>query len=56
MRLTVSDDGGGFDPETARPGHYGLVGMRERAEHLRGHLAIQSAPGHGTRVEASVPV
>jgi signal transduction histidine kinase len=56
MRLTVSDDGGGFDPETARPGHYGLVGMRERAEHLRGHLAIQSAPGRGTRVEASVPV
>src|SRR5690606_26625647 len=56
MRLTVSDDGNGFDPEATRPGHYGLVGMRERAAHVRGRLTIDSAPGRGTTVEASVPV
>jgi signal transduction histidine kinase/ligand-binding sensor domain-containing protein len=57
MQLRISDDGRGFDPagvaETA--GHYGLRGMRERAEQVRGTVVIHSSPGAGTRVEAVVP-
>lgn len=50
MRLRVVDDGRGFDP--AEVDGYGLVGMRERAEAIGGKLRIDSAPGHGTTVEA----
>ena len=54
--LEVTDDGGGFDA-SARGGckSLGLVGMRERAASAGGSLAIESAPGRGTRVSASVP-
>ena len=57
-RLRVSDDGRGFDPDDAwhANGHYGLRGMRERAEQVRGTILIDSAPGRGTRVEATVPI
>lgn len=57
-RLRVSDDGRGFDPVDASraAGHYGLRGMRERAEQVRGTIFIDSAPGRGTRVEATVPM
>jgi signal transduction histidine kinase/ligand-binding sensor domain-containing protein len=56
-RLSVRDDGCGFDPgEACRlQGHYGLVSMRERAEQLRGRIVISSVPGEGTAVEAVVP-
>jgi signal transduction histidine kinase len=56
-RLSVSDDGCGFDPLAAPPadGHCGLSSMRERAEFARGHVRIESAPGRGTYVEAVVP-
>jgi signal transduction histidine kinase len=55
--LRVRDDGCGFDPDEAcrLQGHYGLVSMRERAEQVRGHIVISSAPGKGTAVEAVVP-
>jgi signal transduction histidine kinase len=55
--LRVSDDGRGFDPDDAghADGHYGLRGMRERAEQVRGTIVIESAPGRGTRIEATVP-
>jgi signal transduction histidine kinase len=55
VRLAIEDDGCGFEPHDV-PGHYGLTGMRERAEHLRGRLTIDSAPGRGTRVETVVPI
>jgi len=50
--LIVSDDGRGFDPASVRgrDGRFGLLGMAERAEALGGHLAVESAPGRGTRV------
>ncbi len=48
-------DGVGFDPERPAAG-FGLVGMRERAELLHGTLEIDSAPGHGTTIRASIPV
>jgi len=57
ITLVVSDDGVGFDPEGPSPanrGHFGLGGMRERAERLGGKLRIESRPGHGTRVVAEV--
>ena len=57
LQLRVSDDGTGFDPDemTDRDGHYGLRGMRERAQQVRGSVVIHSRPGHGTLVEAVVP-
>ena len=52
--LTVADDGTGFDPDNVRGG-YGLRGMRERVEGLRGQLRVRSAPGEGTVIEVEVP-
>ncbi|MGA2739080.1 MAG: two-component regulator propeller domain-containing protein [Bryobacteraceae bacterium] len=59
LRTVIADDGCGFTPPTADrlpDGHYGLVGMRERIEYLDGTFSIESSPGHGTRVEITVPV
>ena len=53
VRLTVADDGNGFDPGTARG--YGLRGMRERVRQVGGTVEITSAPGVGTEVSAEVP-
>ena len=52
VTLTVADDGRGFDLAATRgqAGRFGLLGMAERAEALGGRLAIESAPGEGTRV------
>jgi NarL family two-component system sensor histidine kinase YdfH len=49
----VGDDGVGFDPDAAfdQPGHYGLLGMRERARLAGGALTVESVPGAGTRVK-----
>jgi signal transduction histidine kinase len=58
VRLTVSDDGPGFDSEralAAPEGRLGLVGMRERASRIGASLEIASAPGAGTTVLVSVP-
>jgi signal transduction histidine kinase len=53
--LTVEDDGRGLPPDAeARPGHYGLRGMRERVEGLGGTLAVTNT-GAGTRVSAEIP-
>ena len=54
VRLEVRDDGGGFDPSAATTG-FGLVGMRERAELVRGTISVESAPGEGTTVTATLP-
>jgi signal transduction histidine kinase len=57
LRLEVEDDGGGFDPDGARPVKQGvgLIGMRERAALLGGSLRILSAPGAGTRLFVELP-
>ena len=58
LMLTVSDDGKGFqvDPAfRAYGGHWGLLGMRERAAELRGAIRVRSAPGQGTTVAFRVP-
>ena len=55
-RLSVTDDGRGFDPSgTFRPDSLGLASMRERAEGLGGEFALRSRPDTGTRVEVALP-
>src|SRR5215831_10297580 len=57
--LRITDDGRGFDQAnafTSRGGHFGLLGMRERAERLGGQLKLESHPGEGTEVEITVPL
>jgi signal transduction histidine kinase len=54
--LTVSDDGVGFDVDAAWGKGLGLISMVERLEAIGGRLEIRSAPGAGTRLEASVPL
>ncbi len=59
MRMQVVDNGRGFNLEEAlasQSSHFGLVGMRERIEHLGGRFEIESAPGSGTRLCVDVPV
>ncbi len=56
VRLEVEDDGRGFEPEQVRGNRYGLVGMNERANLLNGRLHLESSPGAGTYLEATVPV
>jgi PAS domain S-box-containing protein len=55
ITMEVSDDGAGFDPEVAFPGHLGLKAMRERAASLGGTLRVESAPGEGTRIRVRIP-
>ncbi len=56
-RLTVKDDGGGFDPHEAhQAGGLGLASIEERAALLGGKLRIASVPGSGTEIEAAVPL
>ncbi|MGH3256795.1 MAG: sensor histidine kinase [Streptosporangiaceae bacterium] len=54
VRLTISDDGAGFDPELITGG-YGLRGMRDRVAQVGGTIQVTSAPGSGTQVCAEVP-
>jgi signal transduction histidine kinase len=58
LRLKVSDDGQGFDPAkpVSKEGGFGLVGMRERASHLKGELEVRSTPGQGTRLTLTMPL
>jgi signal transduction histidine kinase/sugar lactone lactonase YvrE len=56
LRVRVRDDGRGFDPSGPAPaGHWGLVGMRERAASVGATLAVTSAPGAGTEVALVLP-
>ena len=58
LRLLVSDDGDGIDPQvlgSGRDGHWGLSGMRERAERIGAHLKVRSRVTAGTEVELFVP-
>jgi signal transduction histidine kinase len=55
--ITVEDDGSGFtvgDEAGPAQGHFGLQGMRERISSLGGAVTIDSRPGKGTRVTATV--
>jgi signal transduction histidine kinase len=56
VSVEIHDDGCGFDPAAAPPGHYGLESMRSRAAEIGGLLTITSAYGMGTVVRVEVPV
>ncbi|MFI1166920.1 histidine kinase [Streptomyces sp. NPDC020801] len=55
LLIEVRDDGKGFNPDTPRPGHLGLVSMSERITQLGGTFSVVSAPGRPTTVRAEVP-
>jgi signal transduction histidine kinase len=58
LRVTIDDDGKGFtvDPDfRAYGGHWGLLGMRERAGQIGAKVAVRSSPGQGARVTLLVP-
>ena len=55
--LSVRDDGQGIGrARNGKAGHYGIIGMKERAREIGGELDLESAPGHGTKVSVHVPV
>lgn len=59
LRMRIHDDGRGIDPQVLASGgkssHWGLRGMRERADRIRGRLDIRSRAGGGTEIELIVP-
>jgi signal transduction histidine kinase/ligand-binding sensor domain-containing protein len=58
LRMLVRDDGCGIEPHvmrSGRDGHWGLPGMRERAERIGARLQVFSRPAAGTEIELSVP-
>ena len=55
VRVRIDDNGIGFDPTALKSSTHGIAGMRFRFEKLQGSLNIDSRPGAGTRLEATVP-
>ncbi|MCA9170583.1 MAG: sensor histidine kinase [Planctomycetales bacterium] len=55
VRLRVSDDGCGFDPEQVPSDHFGLQGLRRRVEISGGTVTVTSQPGQGSTVECVLP-
>ena len=59
IKMRIRDDGAGIDPEVplhGRPGHWGLSGMRERAEKIGARLSIWSRPTGGSELELVLPI
>jgi signal transduction histidine kinase len=58
LRLKVHDDGSGLGKDGAalRPGHYGIIGMKERATQIGANLELLSQPGDGTTVSVLLPM
>jgi len=59
VSLQVKDNGVGFDRETAvgpNEGHFGLLGMSERAKRIGGQFTVSSQPGKGTLVRVNIPL
>jgi signal transduction histidine kinase len=55
LRFEVRDDGVGFEPPDG-DSNGGIGNMRDRIAAVGGHLTIDSAPGHGTRIRGTVPL
>lgn len=55
ITLLIEDNGAGFDPEPDTDG-FGLTGIRRRTENIKGTLAIETAPGTGTRILVMAPM
>jgi len=56
IRITVADDGCGFDPLALRDGRSGLTNLRQRLADLGGSATVRSAPGAGTQIEFCAPL
>jgi len=56
LDLRVADNGRGFDPDADHAGHFGLLGMRERAQRVGAQLEVISAQGAGTQVRVNLPL
>jgi PAS domain S-box-containing protein len=60
VRLSVKDNGLGFDPQAVQPSpdepHWGLISLQQRVASIGGQLRVQSAPGRGTEVSVTVAV
>jgi signal transduction histidine kinase len=56
LRISIADDGTGFDPEEAHNGGFGLAGMRERVELAGGELSVRPGDRAGTTISARLPV
>jgi signal transduction histidine kinase len=56
LRLSIADNGRGFEPERSARKTLGLLGMKERANMIGGNLEIDSRPGKGTTVVINVPL
>jgi signal transduction histidine kinase len=56
MQLEIADDGVGFDASLSRPGHFGLVGLREQAQLIGAELQILSNPNSGTTLRLSLRI
>jgi signal transduction histidine kinase len=57
LAIDIRDDGVGFDVDQAtRTGHYGLLGMRERARLVGGSFSLESEPGQGSRLSIILPL
>jgi signal transduction histidine kinase len=56
LELLIEDDGIGFNPDMPRPGHYGIIGLREQAEVIGASLEIDSKPGGGSRIVILLPL
>jgi two-component system, NarL family, sensor kinase len=54
--LTIEDDGDGFESCDIPEGHFGLIGLNERAKLLGGKLNVCSEPGTGTLIEVTIPL
>jgi signal transduction histidine kinase len=58
FRILIRDDGRRIDPDllrSGREGHWGIPGMRERAEEIGAKLRLWSRAGAGTEIELSIP-
>jgi NarL family two-component system sensor histidine kinase YdfH len=56
LEVTITDDGKGFDPAHILPGHYGILGIRERIQLVGGTFEITSSPKSGTTLVILIPI
>jgi signal transduction histidine kinase len=56
LELEIEDDGVGFDPAASRPGHFGLLGLREQAQLIGAVFDLRSAPNRGTTLRFTLRV
>jgi signal transduction histidine kinase len=56
LSLQIADDGVGFEADLPRPGHYGLIGLREQAQLIGAELKIDSSPNRGATLTVTLRI